>query len=200
MKKVIYLAVLMLGVLIGQQQAGAVTIFTATLTGDQEVPPSGSAATGTATLTLNNAMTRLEIMIQLVGLDLLPVGTGPSDPNDVQAFHIHAAPAGVNGGVVFGMINPNSDLNGDLMIDAAADSLFTAWDLNEGNGGQTLASQLANLFNAGLYLNAHTPAFPGGEIRGQIIFQQQIPEPESTALVGVGLLALGFVWLRRKPK
>nr|MDQ2696911.1 CHRD domain-containing protein [Pseudomonadota bacterium] len=183
MKKAICLVVLMLGVLIGQQQAGAITIFTATLTGAQEVPPNASAATGTATLTLNNAMDRLEIMVQLVGLDLLAMGTMPTDPNDVQAFHIHAAPAGTNGSVVFGFISPNSDLNGDLVIDPVAETLFTAWDLNEGNGGQTLASQLGNLFSAGLYLNAHTPTFPGGEIRGQIIFQQQIPEPESTALL-----------------
>lgn len=53
------------------QPAQAVTILTATLTGAQEAPgPGDDTASGTATLTLNDAQDRLEITIQIVGLDL----------------------------------------------------------------------------------------------------------------------------------
>ena len=96
--------------------AEATVIFRAELTGAQEVPPNGSAATGIAELILNDAMDRLEMSISLFGLDL--DGLQTPDPNDnVRGFHIHRAPFGVNGPVVFGMISPNSDMNGDLVID-----------------------------------------------------------------------------------
>ena len=50
------------------------------------------------------------------------------------------------------------------------------------------ASQEADLLAGLWYLNLHTNAFPGGEIRGQV---QVIPEPGTLALLagGMGLLA-----------
>lgn len=164
--------------------ASAVQFFTADLDGSQEATPNASTATGSAVLTLNDAQTRLEISIQIVGLDLDGNQT-PGDPDDdVTIAHIHRAPAGVNGPVAFGFIGPNNDLNGDLVIDPVAGTIFSAWDATEGNG-TTLAAELANLFADGLYINIHTAAFPGGEIRGQIV-----PEPASAALLALGLLAL----------
>jgi hypothetical protein len=175
--------------------AHGILIFESTLDGAQEVPPNASTASGTATLTLNDAQDRLEILITLLGLDLDGAQT-PGDPNDnVQGAHIHAAPAGVNGGVVFGFISPNSDLNGDLVVNAAAGTIFSAWDLvpPEGNG-TTLAAQLPNLLSGGLYINVHTPVFPGGEIRGQIT---AVPEPTTLLLMGLGFAGLGFARRRR---
>jgi hypothetical protein len=153
-----------------------------------------STASGFATQTLNDDQTRLEIDITLLGVDLDGMQT-PDDPDDnVTASHIHAAPAGVNGGIVFGFIGPNSDTNGDLVIDPVAGTIVSAWDLTEGNG-TTLGDQLTNLFAGGLYINVHTPAFPGGEIRGQIL---PVPEPGSLALLAIGLIAIAFV--RRAPR
>ncbi len=173
------------------QTAGAVTIFSASLTEAQEVaPPTPLGASGTATLVLNDLMTRLEMNIQLFGLDLDGTQTATTDDN-VVAMHIHAAPAGVNGGVVFGLISPNSDLNGDLMIDAAAGTISSAWDVGEGNAGTDLALQLGNLFSRGLYFNIHTPVSPAGQIRGQIV-----SEPAVLGLLASGLLFAGF--LRRR--
>lgn len=167
--------------------AHAVLIFSADLTGDQEVPPVTTAASGIASLALNDAQTQLEIDIQLFGLDL--DGNQTADPDDdVVALHIHNAPVGENGPVVFGFINPNSDLDNDLAIDPVAGTVFSVWDLNEGNS-TTLADQLPNLFSGALYLNAHTPVNPGGEVRGQIF---RVPEPSTLGLAVLSLLGMSL--------
>ena len=65
--------------------------------------------------------------------------------------HIHKAAAGVSGGVIFPFSSFTSPINyTSVAIDAAQEA-----DLN------------ANLY----YVNIHTAAFPGGEIRGQLIKQ-----------------------------
>ena len=68
---------------------------------------------------------------------------------------------------VFGMIGPDSDLDGPF-INAAAGVVTGTWDLDEGNEGATLQSELDNLLAENTYINIHTPRFPGGEVRGQI--------------------------------
>ena len=50
------------------------------------------------------------------------------------------------------------------------------------------------------YVNVHTIAFPGGEVRGQLIQVAAIaavPEPESYAMMLAGLGLIGWVGLRR---
>ena len=189
-------SILVLAVLAGgaiQSQAMAVTTFQAILNGAQENPPVITAASGFGTAELNDAQTRLLITIQLFGLDL--DGLQTTDPNDdVVAMHIHRAPIGANGPVIFGFISPDNDLNGDLTINAAAGTVASAWDLNEGNN-TTLAAELPNLFANGLYFNVHTPSAPSGEIRGQITL---VPEPVTPALVGLSLAGIfGAGWRRR---
>lgn len=186
------LAALLAGIpLLLAPSASAVTAFSAVLSGAQEVPPVTTAASGSATLSLNDAQDRLTIAIQLNGLDLDGNQTPADDTDDVVAAHVHNAPPGVNGGVVFGFIGPNDDTNGDLAIDPVAGTIESAWDASEGSG-TTLDAQLASLFAGDLYLNVHTTTNTGGEIRGQIV-----PEPGTSALLGLGLLALG---LRSRPR
>ena len=174
--------------------ARAVTVFTANITHDQEVanpPVPFQGSSGTGTFELNDAMTALSYDIRLVGLDIDGLQT-PNDPNDnATRFHIHAAPAGSNGGIQFGMKDPNHDTD-DLVINPVTGRITGVWDGTEGNG-TTLAAQLNNLLNNGLYFNVHTPDHPGGEIRGQIL----IPEPSGVA---AGLALLGLLIARRRAR
>lgn len=166
--------------------AQAVTIFTASMNQAQEVPPSGSTATGTATFTLDDAQTELAYDILISGLDFGGTLTPSDTTDDITGLHIHAAPPGVNGSIVFGMFGPTHDAD-DFAVDFPGGGTvhFTGvWDAAD-VAANTLASQLANLQNGNLYVNAHTTSFLNGEIRGQIV-----PEPATGLLVGLGLVGL----------
>lgn len=172
-------------------------IFYATLTGAQEVPPNGSTATGFATFVLNDAMTALSYDVTIFGLDFTGTQT-PGTADNLGGLHLHRAPFGVNGPIVFGIRSPNNDTDGDQVVTPFAvgvgGRITGIWDGLEGNAGATLTTQLPFLFRHGLYLNAHTPnAFPGGEIRGQVV-----PEPTSLACLGLGVLAVAAVGVRRR--
>ena len=91
--------------------AAAETIYEATLTGDQEVPPSGSTAYGTATIILSDDETEATYTVSFAGLD-----------SPQTSAHFHNAPAGQNGGAVF-TLDLGSPLAGIWMLtedDAAA--------------------------------------------------------------------------------
>jgi hypothetical protein len=62
--------------------------------------------------------------------------------------------------------------------------------------GNAIISELqeADLLAGLWYLNLHTTAFGGGEIRGQVLV---VPEPSTLTLVMGGLLVLGI--RRRRP-
>lgn len=77
--------------------------------------------------------------------------------------HIHSAPAGSEGGVVFVVNNTLSNMNMSGVFTSSQNNL----DIN--------ADQIAMLFERGLYVNVHTANFPGGEIRGQLV-----PEANAT--------------------
>jgi len=162
--------------------ASAQTDFVATLDGMQANAGmgTGSAATGSATLTLNGAGDTLTYSITLVGLDLDGAQTPMDNTDDITAMHFHFAAAGSNGGVVFGLISPNHDVD-DLVIDPVAGTLTGAWEDTDAN---PLSAQLANLNAGNLYLNVHTTAFPPGEIRGQI-------NPVPAAFCGDGMVDPG---------
>ncbi|MGB3401469.1 MAG: spondin domain-containing protein [Microcoleaceae cyanobacterium] len=180
-------------------QAARIQVFlnepvnlSSTLTGDQEVPePTGSTATGTSVLTLNEAGDALEYDLTVSGLDFWQLlGTEPQTPDtadDVTRIHIHNAETGVNGDVAFGLF--------DLVAPAAggqdADDLTV---VDNGDGSVTLSGiweetdpaliPLSTFVDeirdaevgedVDLYWNVHTEGFPGGEIRGQLIINDPL--------------------------
>ena len=113
--------------------------FHATLNGASEVPPKNSPGTGEATATLNTATKQLDYTITYSGL---------SGPATMAHFHGPAA-AGANAGVQVPLgNNPTSPIKGEAKLTDA---------------------QVADLMAGKWYVNVHTAANPGGEIRGQVM-------------------------------
>ena len=129
--------------------------FVAQLTGTAEVPPRTTTASGSASFELSRD--RDEIRYEL---------TATSLNNYIQA-HIHMAPAGENGSIVVFLFGPHGN-PGISMPTVVKSGTITAADLNPSSFTGTLEDLVTAMRAGQLYVNAHTVAFPGGEIRGQI--------------------------------
>jgi hypothetical protein len=120
----------------------ATTAFNATLNATSEVPPNQSPATGTATVTLDPATNTITWSGTFSGL------TGPA-----TAAHIHGpAPVGKNAGVILWISTKGSAFNSPFQGTA-----------------QLTPEQAADLVAGNYYVNIHTAANPGGEVRGQLV-------------------------------
>lgn len=116
-----------------------------TLLGAQEVPAVETAATGTATSTLTGTMLMVAGEFSGLSSPLMEVAGTPG--------HVHQAPAGENGDVVF-----------PLTV-SSADGMSGTFSLSTELTPEQLAA-----YNAGeLYLNFHTEMHGGGELRGQLM-------------------------------
>ncbi len=108
------------------------------LQGDQEVPRVTSAAGGMFAATVDTTAMTITTHAHTTGAD------------DATAAHLHDAYAGMSGGVVIGLSQDGSDVAHWFVEDAPLS-----------------ADQLAAFAAGRWYVNVHTPANPGGEIRGQ---------------------------------
>jgi len=155
------------------------TVFNATLAGEQEIPPTGSPASGEGTVVWDPTAQTATYAFTIRDLDFGPiVGAGettPSTADDVTNAHFHNAGLGMAGPVVFGQIGPAQE--DDLTIVHNADGSWTVsgiWEPSDPANVPigTFAAQL-NAAQPGedvpLYWNVHTTAFPAGEIRGQLV-------------------------------
>ena len=113
-------------------------------------------------------------------------GTYSGLSGNVSGAHIHgpSGPLPGSAGVLYGL-NPTFVTTGTTFGNFVAGDLA----LLPGTGGFSIAQQQAQLAAGQWYINIHSSAFGGGEIRGQILF---VPEPASATLVlggGIWLLA-----------
>lgn len=152
--------------------------FKADLTGDQEVGPVETSAEGRAVLKLNEDGTSLSYTITVEGLDFGPIlgldSQTPDINDDVTLLHFHAAPAGENGPVAFGIFGPNQDPDVSATINEDGSTTLTGtWSATD-PANQPLSAFIPALLETeignevGLYLNLHTVGNPAGEIRGQL--------------------------------
>ena len=136
-------------------------MFRTTLTGWEEVPPRETPAWGIGHATLDLDTNWFTFEYSFEGL-LAPQ----------TAAHIHVAPRGVNGPVLYPL--PNG---------SPASLSLTLTD-----------EDVMNLRAGNWYVNVHSQLYPGGEIRGQFV---PVPEPSAFALAGALLLGAAGVVRRQ---
>jgi len=134
--------------------------FKATLDGAQEVPAVATMTTGEIHARFNPALS--EVAVELT------INNGV----DVTRAHFHCARPGANGPIAFGLFVP-----GPLTFDnAGAQGTLTNADFsgadcvpNIGRPVNNIAALAFAMRDGLIYLNVHTTANPGGEIRGQLL-------------------------------
>lgn len=115
--------------------------FASFLTGFSSVPPVATLASGVAVLKYDLFKDAIEYHVQLTNL------SGP-----VTGAHIHDGDETMNGPVILPLSGSGNTLHGEFKLsDYPLDFIF-------------------KLFFGAVYINVHTAANPGGEIRGQIGF------------------------------
>jgi CHRD domain-containing protein/PEP-CTERM motif-containing protein len=199
MKRVIHCLIVLITVSFASHAAYATPLtFFVNLSGANEVPPTGSPATGVATVVLDPTAQTLQLNVTFSGLT----------SNDTAA-HIHCClpspfQTNTNVGVATAVpafpgfpLNVTSGTYVSAVFDLTQASIYNpAFVTAQGGLPQAEAALIAGIENGETYLNIHTTNFGGGEIRGFLV---KVPEPTSLILLGSGLLGLALMQRHRKP-
>lgn len=163
--------------------AKALTLtFLADLDGASEVPANGATGAGIAALLYDDKNSILTTddtyTFSLAAFGLTGAPT---------AMHIHAPAA--PGATASPVVN----LGTSSFVSSQIGSTFMLAGADVAPPAATFLGQL----QAGLaYVNIHTAAFAGGEIRGQLVPVSVVPEPSTYALLLTGLALIG--WTTRR--
>lgn len=170
-------------------------IFTATLTGAQEVPPTGSPGIGSVLVTIDTVTNLMTVNVAFAGL---------VSPTTIAHIHCCAGPGGIAipattvpsfpgfpTGVTSGVYLQTFDLT---LASTYNPAFITA---SSGTVASAQAAFIAGLLNGQAYFNIHTVQFPGGEIRGQL---QAVPEPATLLLLGSGILGVAGALRKRRGR
>jgi YVTN family beta-propeller protein len=122
-----------------------------TLNGDNEVPPVETTANGQATVLIDATRSVITVVLAAGGV------------TDVVGAHIHLAPVGVNGDVIFVLYSAEEG-----PFTSPLTKTLRAADLSPTAGAQTFEEAVAAILSGGTYINVHTAAHQDGEIRGQV--------------------------------
>jgi hypothetical protein len=136
----------------------AVLNFRAHLSGDQEVPPVETRATGQAVFQLSKDGTELSYRLIVANIQ------------NVTMAHIHLGQDWVNGPVVVWLYpsGPPAELIPGRSSGVLATGVITADNLVGPLAGSTVLDLIEEMAAGNTYVNVHTSQFPPGEIRGQI--------------------------------
>jgi hypothetical protein len=181
MNKILSLTMLAAGLALPMLSGAVTKVYTLNLGSTQEVPANLSPAAGSAQITVDDTADTISFVLTAFTLQGVFANA-----------HIHGqAMPGSNAGVVFGLL-ANADAMGQAMVGSFA--IPNSYALV----GSNKASTFADAINAApwmYYVNLHTTAFPGGEIRGQLA---PVPEPSTYAMLLGGLAVVGWLASRRR--
>ncbi len=171
------------------------SVYYADLSGANESPPNGSPGTGWARVTVD--FDSITMRVEASFSDLTGLTT---------ASHIHcctALPDSGNVGVAtqtpsfvgfpLGVTSGSYDNLFDMSLASSYNAAFIT-----ANGGTVSGAFYAltdGLDASKAYFNIHTSVFGGGEIRG---FLHPVPEPETYALMLLGLVGVGIAARRQR--
>jgi hypothetical protein len=133
--------------------------FRARLSGDNEVPAVDTDARGSAKFKLNRDGDELQFKLRAFKIE------------DVTAAHIHCGAKGVNGPVAAFLyagpvVTPHGILSEGTLT--AADVVVLPDSAACPGGIADFDDLIAKMRSGDAYVNVHTMANPGGEIRGQV--------------------------------
>lgn len=135
--------------------------FEAELSGDQEVPTVVTVTRGSFDLEFDEAFTRADFRLEVF------------DGDDVVQAHLHCNRAGQNGPVIAFLYGPGPvvDVDGELSQGTLTNASFTGADCvpTIGRPVNNIASLAFAARDGLIYANVHTVAHPAGEIRGQLV-------------------------------
>jgi hypothetical protein len=166
-------------------------VYYSSLSGPAEFPTNTSPGTGWARATFDLDLFTMRVEAQFSGLN-----------GNTTASHIHCCtalpgtdPGVMNAGVAtitpsftgfpLGVQAGSYDFTYKMGLAASYNSAFIT--ANGGTVSTAFNALLAGLDANKAYMNIHTSAFPGGEIRG---FLRLVPEPNSFMLAMMGLASL----------
>jgi CHRD domain-containing protein len=132
------------------------------LTGDQQVPAVNTTAFGFAEVQLSEDNNTLSFEVVVCNIA------------NVIASHIHVGAAGSNGPVVLPFFGSSTPFNSTRGCDTLAEGTRTSANLvARPDAGINTWTDFINALAAGnTYVNVHTTAHTGGEIRGQLVHEQ----------------------------
>jgi CHRD domain-containing protein len=140
--------------------------FSARLTGDNEVPPVNTDATGRIRLIVNSAQDAVGYQISLSNLNGIVTGA-----------HIHRGSAGTNGPIVANLNVHGAFASasaggggggGSATTSTSTGGTVTSADLKGPLAGKQISDLIKLIEDGKAYVNVHTDQNPDGEIRGQL--------------------------------
>ncbi len=159
MRKLLWICVFASGVTLLQAASAAAqtsVVMRATLTGGEETPAQVlSGAVATAEVALDPTSEEIAVRLRVFNL-----------PNGSTASHIHVGPKGVSGPVVIDF-PIGTGRTGDFTLNFRVHD-GAAFHARPEIGIRTFADALQSIAGGNAYVNIHSSAFPGGEIRGKL--------------------------------
>lgn len=144
------------------------------LSGQNEVPPVQSSATGKAEFTVP-ANGTMKYRVNITGI------------SNASMAHIHMAKAGENGEVIADLLRTPTSKDKDTAYGMIFRGNLTDTSIKGPMQGKTIDDLAAAMDSGETYVNVHTTAHPDGEIRGQVVNTDK-PEASTNSTVGFSTL------------